>query len=135
MAKYNSIKEVLTKSFLSDWLSTATYGSFWCECNVHEDTSDEVYYKAKENNDCREDKWADVLLNGGTLIIIDREEYNDGDEDEACHKMTLDDIERALPLFMINHPSQWTAIMDETMDLYDADALLQFVVFGEVIYG
>ena len=134
MAKFNSIKEVLTKEFLVDWLSTAIYGSFWCDCGVHVDTSDEVYEQAKKNNDCREDKWADVLLHGGSLNIIDVEECED-DSDEGEHKITLEDIEKALPLFMLNYPSQWAAIMDETGDLYDADALLQFVVFGDVIYG
>lgn len=134
MAKYNSIKDVLTKTFLSDWLSTATYGSFWCDCCVHKDTSDEVYVQAKKNNDCREDVLADVLLNGGALNICDVEECEEGNE-EGEHKMTLADIENALPLFMLNYPSQWGAIMDETGDLYDADALLQFVVFGDVIYG
>ena len=134
MAKINSIQEVLTKQFLSDWLATATCGSFWCECETHKDTSDEVYNKAKENNDWREDKWADILLNGGSLNVIDVEEAEDGNE-EAEHKMTLEDIEKALVPFMLNYPSQWAAIKDETMDLYDADAFLQFVIFGDVIYG
>lgn len=134
MAKYNSIKEVLTKEFLSDWLSTATYGSFWCDCSVHKDTSDEIYDEARNSNNCREDKWADVLLNGGSLNICDIEECEEGNE-EGEHKMALADIEKALPLFILNYPTQWAAIMDETYDLYDADALLQFVVFGDVIYG
>lgn len=134
MAKFNSVKEVLTKEFLSDWLSTATYGSFWCNCSTHKDTSDELYKKAKEKNECREDIWAYILLHGGSINVVDVEELEDGNE-EAEHKVMLRDIENALPLFMLNYPKQWAAIMDETMDLYDADALLQFIVFGDLIYG
>ena len=134
MAKINSIKEVLTHEFLCDWLSTATYGSFWCDCSTHKDTTDEVYENAKKNNDCREDVWADVLLHGGSLNVVDVEDFDNG-ENDAEHKVTLNDIEKAIPLFMLNYPKQWSAIMDETMDLFDADALLQFVVFGDVIYG
>lgn len=134
MAKINSIKEVLTHEFLYDWLSTATYGSFWCDCSTHKDTTDEVYQNAKRNNDCREGVWADVLLHGGSLNVVDVEDFDNG-EDDAEHKVTLNDIEKAIPLFMLNYPKQWSAIMDETMDLLDADALLQFVVFGDVIYG
>jgi hypothetical protein len=134
MAQIKSIKEILTHEFLSDWLSTATYGSFWCECQTHVDTPDDVYEQAKENNECTEDVWADVLLNGGALNVVDVEEYED-DEDTAQHKVTLTDIENAIPMFAVNYPSQWGAIMDETMDLIDADALLQFVIFGELVYG
>lgn len=134
MANIQSIKEILTHEFLTDWLSIAIYGNFWCECAIHADTPDDVYEDAKKNNDCREDVWADVLLNGGALNIIDTEEYED-DEDGAQHKVTLAGIEKSIPLFMLNYPNRWTAIMDETMDSNDADALLQFVIFGDVIYG
>lgn len=128
MAKINTIKEVLTQGFLSEWLTTATYGSSWCDCQIHSDTSDEVIENARESNECREDIWAYVLLNGGALNIIDVE------EDEE-YKVTLADIEKAMATFMLNCPNQWAAIMDRTMDIDDADALLQWVVFDELVYG
>ena len=133
MAKINSVKEILTHEFLTDWLSTALYGSSWFDCATHKDTSDEVYEKAKKENDTREDVWADVLLNGGALNVIDMEEADGSGEGE--YKMTLEDIEEAIPLFTLNHPSEWASIMDETGDIYDSDALLQFVIFGDVQYG
>lgn len=133
---YKSIKDVLTKKFLSDWLSTAIYGNFWCECSTHVDTTDDVYENAKKNNTCREEIWADVLLNGGALNIVDVEEWDLDDENsEAEHKLTLADIEKVIPLFMLNYPRQWANIIEGQDDLIDADALLQFAVFGDWIYG
>ena len=73
------------KEFLVDFLSTATYGSFWAQFGKHKDTPDDVYQNAKANNECREEVWADVLLNGGFFLVVDAEE---GDE----YKLSLKDF-------------------------------------------
>lgn len=129
MAKFNSVKDIITnKEFLTNWLSTATYGSPWFAFGVHIDTKKEVYTLAKFKNECREDIWADVLLNGGYFLVEDVEEEKD-------YKISLEDIENGFNKFMLQCPSQYAALMDDTADLYDADALMQVIVFGEVTYG
>jgi hypothetical protein len=134
MEMSNKVKELLTRDFLEDWLTTATYGSFWCECDINSDTPKEVINKAREKYKYREDIWVDILLNGGALSVIDLQEY-DEDADEAIHKLTLADITVKLPMFAFLYPTYWSAILDKTMDLYDADALLQFLLFDSIVYA
>lgn len=134
MAKITSIKEIFTQEFLSDILSTASYGSFWFDCSVHKDTPDELYEEAKEKFNCREDIWAYCLLHGGYINVCDVEECEE-DSDEGEYKISLEDIIKGFEIVMLNYPSMYAAIMDETYDLYDADAVIQCAVFGELTYG
>ena len=135
MAKITSLKELFTKEFLVDILSTASYGSFWFDCSVHKDTPDDVYKKAKKENECREEIWADCLLGGACLNICDVEECADNDTDEGEHKVGLNDIVKGFEIVMLNYPQMYANIREENYDLYDADAVIQCAVFGELVYG
>lgn len=129
-----SIKELLNQEYLSEILSTATYGSFWCDCSVHKDTPDDVYNKAKEIYECREDIWAYCLLNGGYLNICDVETCEEEGE-EGEHKVGLDDIVKGFEIVMLNEPNIYAAIRGDNYDLYDADAVIQCAVFGDITYA
>lgn len=136
--KFNSVKQLLNDhEWLTDVLSTASYGNSWFQFGTHVDTPDEVYETAKSLYDCREEIWAYVLQHGGFLLVTDIEDCDcDDDEDYGKdYKISLKDFKNKFMKFVLNYPNQYAAIMDETMDLYDADALLQVVVFGEVVYG
>lgn len=61
----------LTKSDLSDLFSTAFYGSSYLSADYEESIT-------FDDDDCYEDKLADILLNGGTIQVTDT--YADG-----CH--------------------------------------------------
>lgn len=132
MEKINLEKEVKKivsdKEFLVNLLSTATFSSFWAGVGVHEDTDEEVVKDARDNNECREDVWADVLLKGGYLFVDDVEE-------EESYKISLDDVINGFIILMLKYPTNYANIMDENEDYYDADAWLQCTVFGDVIYG
>ena len=129
LSKIKSVKDIITnKEWLSEWLSTATYGSPWFRFGVHVDTDNEMYKVAKLRNECREDIWADVLLNGGFFLVEDVEE-------EKSYKLSIKDIEKGFKKFMLKCPNQYAALMDETADLYDADALMQVIIFGELTYA
>lgn len=121
-------KIVKDKEFLVSFLSGATYGSYWASASVHDDTPKEVREAANNNNECREEVWADVLLNNGFIEIYDNE------EDEA-HKISLDDVISAFEKLILEYPNHYSNIMTEYADLYDYDAWLQCAVFGDVIYG
>ena len=121
-----SIKKIVNnKEFLVDWLANASFTPFWANFGVH---IDNVYENAKLVNECREDIWAEVLLNGGFLLIEDVEE-------EKEYKVSLKDVEKGLKTLIFNYPRNYANIMTEKGDFYDYDALLQCVVFGDVIYG
>ena len=125
-----SIKKIVNnKEFLVDWLANHIYiPSFWAKIGVHIDTPNDVYENAKLVNEGREDIWAEVLLNGGFLLIEDVEK-------EKEYKVSLKDVEKGLKTLIFNYPRNYANIMTEEGDFYDYDALLQCVVFGDVIYG
>ena len=127
--KINSVKAIITNhEWLTNWLSDASYGNYWASFGTHQDTDKELYETAKTMYDCREDIWAYILINGGYLLIEDREE-------EKEYKVSIKDIEKGFKKFMFHYPRQYANIMTEEGDMLDADCLLQTIVFGEEIYG
>lgn len=85
------------------------------------------YDHLKETNECREDLWADVLLNGGTLVYTDHE-----DEDEE-HEFSL-----SLALRRLGKPEAYqylTKLINEDYDEYSAWMIIQLMTFGKTIYG
>lgn len=137
-----AIKELFTHEFLTDLLCTASYGSFWFdgECLIYTDIANvahpsqkalkqkELYDSASKKYDCREDIWADILLNGGEFYIFDVE------EDER-HTITLDDIIKGFKIVRDKYPHFYKDIMEENYDLFGADAVIQCAVFDELVYG
>ncbi len=123
---------------LSDILTTAFYGN--TEMTMNYDGTPSI------DRLCFEDRAAQVLLDGGTILVTDLESYGDSledaygtlpkyiDEDEyITYKVTLKDIlERA------STPECLRMIQDILFgdgDMYTAWNLMQVIVFGEVIYG
>jgi len=126
-----SIKKIVNnKEFLGNFLADVSYDNYWASFGTHTDTPNEIYESAKNNvqNTCREDVWADVLLNGGYLLVEDREEEKD-------YKVSIKDVEKGLKRLIFEYPRNYANIMTESSDFYDVDALLQCIVFKGVIYG
>ncbi len=128
----------LTKEQLSDLLCTATYGCAWLECfslsseNHLDEGLDAEYLK----NRCREDKWADRLIAGGTLICLDG--YDEDEEmNEKEYRLTLKDFEEKLEKAATdkevckNFATWWS---DGDYDYYDCNNLMQYILFGEIVY-
>jgi hypothetical protein len=148
--------EGLTLENLVDLFSTATYGSSWLEI----DTTDQTEVEAEEG-DCREDIWAKALLRGESIGCIDHyaegEIYgilgtgvvsDDGDE-SVCYLITLQDVIDGLQkcadgTFKGDKSSHaWLAecfhhFKDNDsmeMDQPEAEAIMQVIMFNELIYG
>lgn len=119
---------VKNKDFLVTLFADATYSSYWALVHISDNTDDAIRELSKENNECREEQWADVLLGGGLLEIEDFEA-------EETHEISLDDVVKGFKILVIDYPKHYANIMSEEADFYDYDAWLQCVVFGEVIYG
>lgn len=148
--KTKTIIEEITHEDLVNLLSTATYGSNWLGVDkVWED-----YYgtELEDDNDCAEDTFAKVLLDGKFLIVSDfyaedeSEFYGDlphlwNAYDECMeYRVTLDDIKRGLAKALDN--GGWDAecvfnLASESgnFDIVEAEELMQVIVFGEAIYG
>lgn len=127
--KIRSIKSIITKpDFISCVLSDALYNSPWFCCKVSSSTPQSVIDEARAKCQCREDVWEHVILNGGAITIIDPEE-------DKSYEVNLKAFEKGFKLFMLNEPRHYGDLMSESGDFYTADALLQTIVFGEVVYG
>jgi len=90
---------------------------------------EDEYKKAKENlqSPCFEDVILQIIKDGGTLGVLDHEcdgEYN-AHINEA---IILDRMDQVPPQRLLN-------IINEEDDIDDADAVLQTLLYGEVIFG
>ena len=140
--------------------STALYGSSYLSAEYNKDFYNSIPAD-KKKGDCYEDHIADVLLNGGEIYIYDaysegevynyngtliKEEY--GGEEYAQYTLTLIDIVEGLQraangTYRTNDDTKFirqcfNEFADEDccdLDLTDADALMQVIVFNELIYG
>ena len=125
----------LTHEGLSDLLSVAIFGNSWPAIKIKRSE----YHLAEEyKNECIEDKWAAILINGGTLVVYDgyemESELNEG-EDPTKHYLTLKDVRKGLRLMKKKYPHHYADLVEENDDAITGDVWLQLAVFGEVIYG
>ena len=147
--KTRTIIEEFSQEDLVDLLCTATYGSEYFACRIPKGN-----YKGTEledDNDCREDSWAKVLLAGKTLYVYDyyseEEAYGNlphkwiEDEQAMRYTITLEDIKKGAQQVLDSNNNydkkcmqNWMA-GEGDMDLCEAENLLQLFVFGEAIYG
>ena len=108
----------LSKEEIVDLLSTALYGN----PRLGVDNSTEEYKQA--DGDTIEEKLAYMLLKGQGIYLIDM--Y----EDELLD-LDLDRLYEGLSSFIENGGSSNI----EEYDLIDADSVLQYAIFGEIIWG
>lgn len=109
---------------LVNLLSTAFYGSYWFCAR----TPKEFREKYRDGFDNREDRWAQILLDGGYIYVIDSEE-------DGAHKITLDMLRKSWNSEDKQIVRAKANILDEQDDFYDDDAIVQYAIFGEVVYG
>lgn len=99
--------------------------------------------KDKRQGVCFEDKLADCLLNGKSIQVIDlqadEEVYGnlkhkiDADDGSVIYTVTLEDFIRGLE---IPEAAKYVQdIVDEKDDYWTSYNLIQFILFGELIYG
>lgn len=100
--------------------------------------------KDKRNGECFEDKCADILLNGGKIYITDiqaeGEVYNknlkhtiDAEDESVTYEVTLQDFFKG---FSNADAMEYTKdLANENDDYWTAYNLIQFVIFGKLIYG
>ena len=99
--------------------------------------------KDKRNGECFEDKCADILLNGGKIYVTDiqadEETYSklphtiDEEYGSVTYEVTLQDFFKG---FTNPDAMEWVQqLADENDDYWTAYNLIQFVIFGELIYG
>lgn len=149
----------ITHEDLVNLFCTALSGNNWVSCEY-----DKEFYNTltmgQVEGDCFEDHIADVLLNGGKVYLFDEYaegeiygngELIEGDEDgSVMYTITLDSVIKGLEASFNStfknsdgNMGVWLRECAEALandeaydlDLPMADALLQVIMFDEVIYG
>lgn len=148
--KTTTIISDINHNDLVELLSTAHYGSPWIG----------IYYNKTEYNnsepsddDCMEDKCAKILLHGFSITVYDmyaeaEDDYHgnlphtwDNEAEVMEYAVTLKDIEQGLAkaLDAGGYPAKSAHNLinaeDGNFDLPQAETLVQFIIFGEEIYG
>ena len=158
--KTKTIITELTQEDLVNLLCTATYGSNWLSCSAPDRRHIVV-----EEKDCREDILAKVLLAGDHIVCTDYYAEGEcygklpckiDDEDNADYTLSLQDILDGLQkcadgTFKVASSNYNNYGENERKfvagcykdfandgngwDIEEADALMQIILFGELIYG
>ena len=156
--KTRTIIEELSQEDLVNLFSTATYGSSWLGIRTGEKTGVQ-----EDENDCLEDVWAKAVLAGHKLKVTDYyaegERYGDlgcvvKDEDEVTYfvglKEIMDGLRRCADGTFKHEDDEYgrreaewlkecvAHFADEDSCEFDnpeAEALMQVIMFNELIYG
>ena len=154
--KTKTIIEELNHEDLVDFLSTALYGSNIFSCSYSKETYEK--YCEVSDNDCIEDKMAKLLLRGDEISIGDMYAESDDDTNESTlahewddvheimwYDVTLDDIKRGIQKCLDGAGNGDNAYLrscamdfingEGDMDLPKAEAIMQVILWGELIYG
>lgn len=91
------------------------------------DEDDYKKAKAKLQSPCFEDVILQIILDGGTLGVLDHE--CDGEYNAHINEATILDRMDLVPAQNLLN------IINEDDDIDDADAVLQTLLYGEVIFG
>jgi len=138
----------ITHDDLVNLISTAWEGSCWLGINYN----DRDYKPLKNDDDSYEDKVARILLAGKSIEMSDYlaegEHYgslpfnfDEEDNDTVIYTVTLEDIKRGLgkAFSSQNYISTYAHHLIEDdgvqLDQPEAEALMQYILFGEEIYG
>jgi len=122
MQNNNSSKNnsyITNEQIMSNILADMTYASAHWISEVRTSISYKLLI-----GECVEDKWFNCLKNGGKLIIIDNEDYEE-------HTVNFKQLSKAIS--SVRHQPRFK---DETSwDEYFVDNIIQIAVFGEVVFG
>ena len=124
----------------------SVFSSLFCENDFSVGCKKKDYAqvpKDKRNGDCIEDKCADILLNGGKIYVTDvqaeEQVYGnlqhtiDAEDESVTYEATLEDFLKGLSNA---DATEWVnELADENDDYWTAYNLIQFVIFGKLIYG
>jgi hypothetical protein len=144
----------ITHEDLVNLFSTALSGSYYLSAEYNK----EFYNKlpiGKINGDCFEDKLADTVLNGGEIYFFDNEADGECyssfgevmDDDTVMYTLKMDNISKGLEnAFNESYDTDSGKYVREcsndlieddgiNLDLNSADALMQYIMFGTLIYG
>lgn len=129
-------EQFLTKENLVNILSDATYGNNYVKIKSPAKLCEQIKLDMGDDYDrlCREDLWVEVLLRGGKLCIVDLED--EIAPDVYAEKLAgLEDFGNAFEKWRDECPQDYADFCTGQDDFYTGWNFLQYVQFGEVVYG
>lgn len=129
------VTHTLDKDELKDILTTAIEGgiSYWA-CLGNDDpewiAARDRYEKEHNELPCYCDTAYEVLISGHAIILYDEQ------DDDKRYELYWEDLMKGLRLFEENQNSSiHQSLEDGSFDAIDADMIIQYAIFDEVIYG
>lgn len=113
-----------SKEVVSTILEIVSYQSAWLQILIPKVNENMI----QPNSETASDKWADVIVNGGSLIA---EDFEDGSE----YTFNLHDMEKGWKEFSKDYSEESANIENDEADHTDCDIYIQYVLFGEYVYG
>lgn len=139
----------ITHDDLVNLFSTATFDSSWF--GIKRPKGSYKGTELEDESDCLEDTWSKIVLNGGKLFFCDY--YAEDEEDfygtkphewkgdHMRYDITLDDIKSGIEKAVDEgeYPARCVMRLIDNdscdFDIDDAECLIQYIIFGEQVYG
>lgn len=146
--KTQTIVTDISHDDLVNLISTSSYGSSWLDFKTPKKSGENV---PKIEGEYREDRMARILLAGYPIAVLDCY-AEDADEfygnlphswkgDCMAYELTLEDIKKGIARaidsgsYIKEYISHWSDEDGWGFDLTEAEAVMQWIVFGKEIYG
>lgn len=117
------------ETLLSDGLTPSENFKVDCDASHYDDYRD-VNYQGDPDNMTFEGVLSSILLDNKPIQIIDV-----GNDDVKYYELTLEKLKEAFNTCLEKDSETFANIVTENYDYYDVDILLQFAIFGEIVYG
>lgn len=106
--------------------------SFLHSSGIDLELDDDIYKKHKQSGDCIEDVMMKMLNSGEAISFVDSED----DDSEYTKDLTLELATERLSNITDEHFLQCVKnVIEDNGDAEDGFAIIQFIIYGEVIFG
>lgn len=121
---------LINQDDITNIIVTALEGGigYWA-CMINDDPVFDDYYNDDNNEQTLSEYVADILANGKTVRFYDTDlDYDEAEKWELNGTKLAIGINKFIMEKGINH-------LRESLDSMDADTIIQYALFGELIYG
>ena len=124
-----TVSHEFSKEDINDLISTALEGgiNYWCSRAVGKRDTDRNYLGVAPEDRDNVQYISDVVSNGGTLVLFDAESSDKWE-------LTLEKMMKGIEMHCTDNKVAPSELMDG-YDANDADNIIQYALFGELVFG
>lgn len=119
-----------SKEDIADLIVTALEGgiNYWCrKAVIKKNAVTGDYFGVKPEDQDKVKYASDVISYGGTLILFDAETPDKWE-------LTPENVQKGIQMYCENHDIAPSELMD-FYDAGDADCIIQYALFGKIVFG